>query len=173
MVQLVMLRENLEDLPPLPALPEGFSLRLATPGDAPELAALLAAAFDDPSWTVERVMSALLAAADVDRTYVIVADGELVATTSCQCGDRSKPRGTIHWVGADPSRKGLRLGRTAVLAALHGFRELGYEDANLTTDDARLPAIKTYLDLDFRPLMTDPSHSERWTTVLGQLGYVL
>jgi len=48
--------------------------------------------------------------------------------------------------------------------------ELGLTDVDLTTDDPRLPAIKTYLKLGFLAYETDPSHPARWDMVEEKLG---
>jgi len=70
-----------------------------------------------------------------------------------------------------PAHRGRRLGFWACLAALHRFAEEGREAALLLTDDFRLPAIRTYLRLGFRPVYTYESHMERWGKVFSELGY--
>lgn len=47
MTQLFMRRADLDDLPALPPLPDGYRLRLAGDADADALAAVLWTAFDD------------------------------------------------------------------------------------------------------------------------------
>ena len=39
----------------------------------------------------------------------------------------------------------------------------------LRTDEWRLPAIVSYLRLDFRPWLVEPTASARWQSVLSQL----
>jgi len=44
----------------------------------------------------------------------------------------------------------------------------------ISTDDFRLPAIKTYLDAGFRPVLwSDPDSDQRgrWDAVIAALGY--
>ncbi len=77
----------------------------------------------------------------------------------------------LHWVGGRKAHAGKRLGRYVSLAALHAGCERGYTGAWLETDDFRLPAIKTYLDLDFVPVMREDGHSERWDAVRAELSY--
>jgi hypothetical protein len=38
------------------------------------------------------------------------------------------------------------------------------------TDDHRLPALKVYLGLGFRPDLGHPSYAERWERLFAQLG---
>lgn len=78
--------------------------------------------------------------------------------------------GTIHMVAVAPEHRGRGLGRLLVLSALRRLRERGATRAKLLTDDVRLPAIKMYLGVGFRPLLTHESHVERWHRVYGELG---
>ncbi|RYG45324.1 GNAT family N-acetyltransferase [bacterium] len=170
MKQLAMRRDDLEGLAQ-PRLPEGYRLRLADADDTDPLAALLALAFEDATWTADRVQKILLGSADVFATYVATdSEGRLVAVTSCQFREPSRTTGTLHWVGGDPDHRGRGLGKAVSLACLHRFAADGYSDCNLFTDDARLPAINTYLALGFRPEITDPSHPERWALIRERLG---
>ena len=43
------------------------------------------------------------------------------------------------------------------------------QQAALLTDDPRLPAIKTYLNLGFVPEHRDDTHPARWEAVAGRL----
>ena len=52
------------------------------------------------------------------------------------------------------------------------YLEMGWAVARLWTDDWRLPAIKTYLNLGFEPDIEHESHPERWRAVFEKLGNV-
>src|SRR5579883_1271886 len=82
MSNLLMRRQNLENLPPMPALPEGFVLRACDHGEAVQLAALLDLAFENESWTAERAHQELLDPPDVVTTHVVAGDIMFVATAS-------------------------------------------------------------------------------------------
>jgi mycothiol synthase len=45
----------------------------------------------------------------------------------------------------------------------------GYREIYLQTDDWRLPAIKTYLNLGYVPLLCEPDMEERWRLVCRNL----
>ncbi|MDR3689213.1 MAG: hypothetical protein P4L46_07535, partial [Fimbriimonas sp.] len=47
----------------------------------------------------------------------------------------------------------------------------GKRDIRLTTDDFRLAAIQTYLNLGFEPDMWHESHPGRWAAILQELGH--
>src|SRR5262249_36195660 len=148
MDQLAMRRPNLDSLPKLPPMPPGYLLRPGSEADSESLAALLAQAFDNSMWTPEKALSELLANPDVKQTYLTTCQGRIGATASALLLPDTYPgTGIVHYVAADSEHKGRRLGSLVSLAVLHEFARLGCKDARLLTDDPRLPAIKTYLDL--------------------------
>lgn len=161
--QLLMCRPNLDDLPALPPLPPGYTLRPYAPADCPVLAALLQRAFEQP-WDQERVRRNLVAAADVEAIYVIAYEHCPVATASARVMPDVYPgSGYIHWVATDPDHAGKRLGWLVSLCVLHHFRCGGLRDAVLETDDWRLPAIHTYLRLGFIPVYRHAGDRRRWS----------
>ena len=167
--QLHMRRPNLDRLPLL-ALPKGFALREATAADAPGLALLLGMAFPEIDWPESSVHSQLFQDLTVKKTLLIVEEetGRLAATASARLLPGKYPgAGYVHWVGADPAFRGLRLGRLVSLAVLYAFVEMACTSSVLDTDDFRIPAIKTYLALGFAPEISDPSHADRWAALEG------
>ncbi len=170
MSQLTMRRPHLADLPESPHLPESYVLREATSADSLGLSALMSAAFEDASWTPERVHRELLDAPNVPETYVIAFHGVAVATASLLLDPEREPgTAVLHWVGVHPEHVGRRLGMIVSLAVLKDAAERGLGDSMLLTDDERLPAIKTYMRLGFDPVMTDEGHEGRWTKVYDAL----
>lgn len=168
--QLRMRRADLEGLPAMPSLPSGYALREAAAGDAAAIAGVLTRSFV-AEWDAARVRSVLLDHPEVPTTFVIDREGVPVATASYQLMPKDHPQsGWVHYVGAEPSESGKGLGVAVVLAVLHRAKEDGRVDAFLTTDDPRLPAIRTYLKLGFAPDMWHESHAERWRAVYQALG---
>lgn len=166
---LMMWRPHLEDLPSLPSLPDGHVLRLATIDDRSGLQDLLQAAFPEMEWSAKKVEEALYADENVAATFVIEFDGHIVATASALLEPSLSPAtGTLHWVAVHPSQTGKRLGFLISLAVLQEFVRLGRTEALLRTDDARLPAIKTYLNLGFQPDRATPERAIRWDRVMEQ-----
>lgn len=166
--QLVMRRDDLADLPPVQP-PAGVAVRRATAADAAGIAACLTEAFATP-WDEARVFAALLHAPEVKATFVAVVDGGIVATASAAFQpERHGEVGILHWVAARPGHGGKRLGGLVSLAALHACADLGLVAATLLTDDQRIPAIRTYRRLGFRPFLTHRSHPARWRAVLAAI----
>jgi mycothiol synthase len=165
-----MRRSDLGALPPLPALPAGFVLRLARDDDRESLAHVLAAAFPEIAWDDTRVGSELFDDPNVPATLVIEFESRIVATASALFEPASAPTtGVVHWVAVHPEQAGKRLGYLISLAVLHEFARRGCRDALLRTDDHRLPAIRTYLNLGFLPEHVESTHPARWARVNERL----
>lgn len=107
-----------------------------------------------------------------DIHFIENASGERVGTvTTITHKDGS---GYVHMVKAMESERGKGLGHRMAEYALEVFRERGVPYVILTTDDFRLPAIKTYLDAGFLPVVHGEADSEinrRWDAVLEKLQY--
>lgn len=167
---LIMHRPHLNDLPAAPPLPEGFILRLAQESDREALRLLLQTAFFEDEWSAEKVEEVFYADPNVPATFVVEAEGQLVATASVLFEPQLQPEtGTLHWVAAHPAQAGKGLGALVSLAVLNEFVRQGRTNALLRTDDKRLPAIKTYLNLGFLPNRATQSRAERWEQVYAQL----
>jgi|GEM_PF-59526 len=155
---------------PEAALPDGYTLRRAGPGDADAIARCMDLAFG--GWDAAKVRGAFLLAPDCQATFVAVGvtTGQVAAVASHrEVPDRFPGASYLHWVGADPDHAGRRLGALVSAAVLAFGRRGGPRDAVLETDDHRLPAIATYLGLGFAPEYRDPSHPERWAAVFRGL----
>jgi ribosomal protein S18 acetylase RimI-like enzyme len=82
--------------------------------------------------------------------------------------------GNVHMVCALPAHRGRGLGRLVTLAVLRYLHRRGYRSADLTTDDFRLAAIKSYLGLGLVPIyLTDAErlddHEARWSAIFTAL----
>ncbi len=174
MNQLVMRRPNLDNLPAMPPLPPGYTLRQYQETDLEPLAELMRMAFEDPQWTPAKLREALVDAPDVKTIFVIDYQGKPVASASARLlPERFPGSGYVHWVATDSAHRGQRLGYIVTLAVLYEFVRLGCHDAVLETDDHRLAAIKTYQNLGFEPEHHyHPSHLERWAKVADLLAAV-
>jgi mycothiol synthase len=170
MRHLFMRRPTLDDLPPLPELPAGYTLRAYRPEDLDALSALMRTAFEDPQWSSDKLRRVLIDAPDVKRVIIIEFAGQPVATASARLvPDQHPDSGYVHWVAVDPAHRGHGLGYFVTLTCLYAFREFGCKDAVLETDDHRLAAIRIYQQLGFLPEERHPTHVERWAIVLANL----
>jgi mycothiol synthase len=68
-----------------------------------------------------------------------------------------------------PDHRGHNLGYYLTLKVLNWFKNNGFEDVELTTDDWRLAAVKQYLRLGFQPVIDDDSAKNRWLQLIKKL----
>ncbi|MBN1809414.1 MAG: GNAT family N-acetyltransferase [Planctomycetes bacterium] len=170
--QLLMHLPSLKNLSP-PELPTGYSCRSFRAGDEAGWQDVIEASFgkapgqipfdrtmqQDPAFRPERVW------------FVIAPGGSHAATASAWYRPQyGADTGYIHYVGTHPDHAGRRLGAAVTLAALQQMVRENRTDAVLETDDFRIPALKTYLRLGFRPAMRDDTHRARWEGILRSLG---
>jgi mycothiol synthase len=171
--QLVMLRQSLESLQPV-QLPPGYSLRTSTDSDGVHWARIVRESFGDGGYdeaSFVRIMKTDPAYRPERIFFVCDPAGEPCATASAYRNDRFDcATGCVHFVGTCPGHAGKRLGYAVTLAVLHQFRAEDLARAVLLTDDFRLAAIKTYLNLGFVPLIVHENQPPRWDDVYRQLG---
>ncbi len=170
MSQLRMIRPNLDELPQI-QIPKGYGLRTYEPGDEAHWAVIINSSFGG-----ER--SAEDARKEIMDRPQFVPEGLFFATyggkpvgTACawrQSPDETKV-GYVHMVGVETEHQGHRLGKLVSLRVLYFFKEHGFSMAILDTDDDRLPAIKTYLNIGFKPLYRDDSYPKRWRDICEKL----
>jgi mycothiol synthase len=175
-----MLRPTLDDLPPL-ALPAGYRLRTFQPGDEPAWARIMESSSGlGREWTVEKVRERIVQREQFEPAGLFFAtsdaDGDrpVASATAWRKAADERVMGNVHMVCALDEHRGKGLGRLVSLAVLHFLRERGFRAADLSTDDRRLPAIRTYLGLGFVPVyLTDAAlsddHEARWSAIFAQL----
>lgn len=169
--QLAMKRARLDDLPP-PALPPGCHIRTYQPGDARAWDRIIAEAFgwEDRQGHFERLMLPDPEFRPYQVLFLCEGD-EPVATSSAWHTPRyGEDSGTLHWVAVLPRAAGRGLGYHVSLACLHQMADERRRFAALLTDDFRIPAIKTYLKLNFAPLIMHENHRQRWRDIFVHIG---
>lgn len=79
--------------------------------------------------------------------------------------------GEIHMVSVHRDYRGRGLGNALMALALHALAPYKPQLTYLTTDDWRLPAVKSYLSAGFLPVIYgEGDKPERWRAVLQKLG---
>ncbi len=158
MKPLVMIRDSLEELPPL-CPPAEYPIRTFRSGDEFHWERIVAASFEtprsfqaimreDPSFLPERIFFA---------TYRGIPVATAAAWYHPLWGSHY---GYLHFVAVNPDHRGRKLGHLVSLAALGRFLEEGRTMAVLETEEFRIPAIKTYLRLGFRPQVTGDTQTQ-------------
>ena len=102
--------------------------------------------------------------------FFLCVEDQPAATITVIC-DRENKEGLIHMVACDPKFRGRRLGHFLSQVAVATLKREGMTGAHLTTDDWRIPAIKTYLKAGFAPdLDSQPDYRERWEKIYREIG---
>ena len=171
MAQLRMVKLNMADIPEAD-IPGGFELRALRPGEENKWEELCNKAFNgEYSFikTIEEYKGYV-----EDGVFVITDGDKFIATGTAVFNHNDNGYGYVHMIAADSDYSGKKLGYEITAAVLRRLRGGGFEKAELTTDDFRLPAIKTYNNLGFIPdLSVDDTMRERWENIYKILGLEL
>ena len=172
-MQLRMIRPDLEHLPEL-EVPTGFGLRTYQEGDDQHWADIINDSFGGNYLTAADARREIMDQDYFDPRglFFNTYQQQPVGTACAWRWQRVEETaiGQLHMVGVHSDHTGHRLGRCVSLAVLHYLNQHQYTCAILSTDDFRLPAIKTYLNLGFLPICVDDDHSQRWRTIGPRLG---
>lgn len=106
---------------------------------------------------------------EADKFLIVEKDGEGIATLAV-IPHWDKREGYIHMVGCKRKFQGQGVGTRLNAEAVRILIASGFETAYLTTDDHRIPAIKSYLRAGFEPEMTEDDHPERWEKIFAAIG---
>jgi len=165
--QLVMFRDSLEALPKI-TLKDGYTIRSFQNGDEKHWERIIQQSFGKEI-SFQRTMKEDEAFCPERIKFVCYQD-QPVATASAWYRQKWGPNtGYLHMVGCDKQQTGIKLGYWVSLAALYQFQYEGRINAILETDDFRLPAIKTYLNLKFEPHIIHDNQHDRWTQIVNKL----
>ena len=169
--QLRMTLDAFDSLPPV-ALPSGYGMTTLREAGVDAWVDALNATGQLGDWDADRAGDWLSGErhAIPEGTFIVTSDGRPAATCCTIPPTSTEPRAELGWLSVSPEHQGRGLGSQVCLAVLHFARRMGYAEIYLNTDDWRLPAVKTYLDLGFEPEMAHESHPRRWEAVYEKLG---
>lgn len=106
-----------------------------------------------------------------DKCFFVLENEKPVATLTVIC-DYDKKEGYIHMVACCEAARGRGYGTLLNKVALKTLKNEGMETAYLTTDDWRIPAIKSYLRAGFEPDVSTDDFKARWKKILEQIGNI-
>lgn len=168
--QLVMIRRPLTGLVP-PRLPDPYTLRTFEHGDERHWEQIITESFKrDAGQILFDIIMRAHSAFQPERIFFITHHRRPVATASAWHRKQDGPEiGYLHYVGCMTNHQGRGLGRAVSLAALVRMNEEGRKEAMLETDDFRLPAIRSYLNMGFTPKIIHANQVQRWKNIRAQL----
>ena len=100
-----------------------------------------------------------------DHIYYLNYDGRDIATLTAVEREEFKGEGWLRMLGIKKEFAGNGLGKIMLKLVLTELKKRGYKTALLSTDDERIPALKTYLSLGFKPVYNHESHLQRWQKI--------
>jgi len=161
-----------EDVPRLPdiSLEEGYALRGYVPGDEERLLDLLHAVDFFRDSDLEYLKAYLAKPERCEGTRFVVLGEDIVAVTFASRRSLEPMIGGLDFVACHPDHRGKGFGRAVCTAVLKYLVDRGYRRVTLSTDDWRLPAIRTYLSLGFVPEMCREDMPGRWKAIYEKLG---
>ncbi len=163
MEQLKMIRDLSKPLMELPPLPAGCSVHAADSSSPAVWEWIIGASFGgEPKYT----MMTNDPKCAPERTFFVKEYSQDVGTAAVQMEGQ---KATLHMVGLHPVGGGRGLIKYAIKAAIGYAVAQGAPMMNLTTDDFRLPAIRTYLEMGFEPVEDSDEMCERWQAVREKL----
>lgn len=152
-------------------VPDGYVLRNFRPGDEEAYIALMhAAGFED--WTRETLDDVVERAVPNGVVFAEHAASSLIAATAMGWYKPNELFPDAHemgWVAALPEHQGHGLGRVVTAAATWAVMQDGAKNIYLLTDDWRLPAIKSYLQVGYVPFYSEPEIEKRWKAIFASL----
>jgi GNAT superfamily N-acetyltransferase len=76
----------------------------------------------------------------------------------------------LHYIAVHKDWRGRGLAKPLMSHVLARHAELGRAGCYLTTDDHRLPAINSYLQFGWQPVLWSDDAQQRWEALYEQLG---
>ena len=151
----------LADLPPVPALPPGVTIRTFSAGaDEAAWLDLNRKAFayhpEQGAWTAEDLaLREREPWFDPDGFFLAERDGKLAGFHWTKIHGSPPEIGEVYVVGVDPAGQGGGLGRVLTMTGLHHLRSWGLAEVMLYVDEDNAPAIRLYESLGFSHQGTD------------------
>lgn len=170
MEQLMMLRFS--NAPVACSLPEGYEIRACRDGSEEDAAGWISACetLNEGLWTENQFRRDMLEDPDCGAGNIFLIcrseNGEIAGTATAK--DGLLP--TLHMVGMKREYMGRGLSLPVCAAAVNRMIENGAHRIQLRTDEFRIPAIRTYLRMGFRPWYYMEDMQGRWRTVFRDMG---
>ena len=164
-----MRQSDITQLPDL-NIPEGLYVKTHTDDMINKWEELIQAAFNLKYDFNECIVKGRAVGAYNPEHVLYLMHGEnVVATVTAVEHDAYPGEGWFRMVAVSPKARGKGFGKLICLIALHNLAKRGYTSVVLSTDDERIPALKTYLGLDFEPIYSHESHYKRWENIFKTL----
>ena len=163
--KLIMEKSDLDVVPEI-ALPPGYLLRTFQSGDElglGRLYGLSSLGSESPKGVRAKMLTHPCFKAE--RIFIVEHNGEIIATCAAWVEPESPENGFLHMLGVLPGHQGKQLGTVVSVETIRYTRGEGFSKQRLLTDDWRDPAITLYFNLNFYPVITCDTYSDRWRVI--------
>ncbi len=100
--------------------------------------------------------------------YIADNDGNIAGSAAGLIDENNV--GVLHMVGVAKAYRGKGLSKPVCAAVVETLLRAGVKEVILRTDESRIPAIKAYLSLGFKPYLFEDGMRDKWRMVLSSLG---
>ncbi len=170
MKQLLMERDNKPVI--IPSLPEGYHLRTYREGDWKSWVEVCAHGLGTGRWTEAEFKEHMLDMDGLRKDGIFLIENEQARVVGTATGWVKPDNGYLHMVAVHPDFRGRGLAGVLNTAAVVYLLKRGCKRIVLDTDDERLPAIRSYLKLGFRPVLYQSDMQMRWEAIMATIGLV-
>ncbi len=165
-MQLKMWRPGDAPIPEYP-LYEGFTIRTMREGEEADWAYCCLGEFGVDTATADQFIKRYKDF-PIDHVFFACKDDKPVGTASARVADENQP--FLHYIAVNPEYRGFKLAKPLMERVLRCHIAEGRNGCFLTTDDERIPAIKSYLTLGYVPVLWSDDARERWEKALAAVG---
>lgn len=172
MQQLIMRWTNDGTPAVMPEIPDGMSIRAFpdVPNAVEEWLDIVQCGLSEKRETADfyRKYMAECPGYRDDKCFFVFVDGRPAASFTVICNEETR-EGYLHMVACKEAYRGRGIGTRMNEYVLYVLKREGMTHAHLTTDDFRIPAIKSYLRAGFVPDESTDDFRRRWEAIREKL----
>ncbi len=163
-MQLKMYRPAGGVLPGIELKP-GFTLRRMRPGEEADWSYCCLNSFGIEDVSAEHFKSRMTdETVSPENIFYACFEDKPVGTATAQVKDGEA---FLHYIAVNGAYRGNGLATSLIVTVIKRHLSQGREGCYLTTDDFRIPAVKSYIRLGFLPVLWSDDARERWEKVLA------
>jgi mycothiol synthase len=168
-MQLKMYRPAKLEIPVIEP-PKGYTIREMRPGEEAEWCRCCIGEFGVTEASEEVYYSKMDKNEVVPGNVFFACSGDRPVGTATAL-EYSPGVAYLHYIAVNPEHRGKGLTYPLISKVLLRHREQGRLGCFLTTDDFRIPAVKSYLKFGYLPVLWSDDARERWERLGAMLGY--
>ena len=180
-VDIAMFHRDLTNSPKIP-FPAGYQMRFYREGDISKWVEIQRSADSLYKVTAETFASYLLGDTSfLSQRVMFLVDPsgrDIGSITAWQTADlpsinlATKPFiGQVHWVAIVADQQGQGLAQPMLSACCQRMIALGHQQACLSTNTKRIPALNLYRKFGFEPILLNDTEKEAWSDIVPKLKY--